>query len=100
MGSTCCSRLFSTPHNRLVKKESVVRSHRKSISPEDISFARELIDVVDILTIVKIKSPDLGRSALVAERKIVLVLSFFSEFCEWEFGTFSDFWTRNLRRNI
>ena len=62
-----CSRLFSTPH--LVKKESVVRSHRKSISPEVISFARELIDVVDILTVVKIKSPDLGRSALVAERK-------------------------------
>ena len=27
------------------------------------------------------------------------MLSFFSEFCEWEFGTFSDFWTRNLRRN-
>ena len=65
---TSCSRLFSTPH--LVKKESVVRSHRKSISREVISFARELIDVVDILTVVKIKSPDLGRSALVAERKI------------------------------
>ena len=50
-----CSGLFSNPH--LVNKEFVVRSHRKSVSLEVKSFARELIDVVDILTVVKKKSP-------------------------------------------
>ena len=30
----------------------------------------------------------------------MVVLSSFSGFGEWEFGTFSNFWTTNLRRNI
>ena len=79
---TRCSGLFSNPH--LVKKEFVVRSHRKSISPEVISFARELIDVVDILTV---------------RKKNLWLCCLFSRDFVREFGTFSDFWTRSLRRN-
>lgn len=80
-------RIISTPH--LVKKEFVVRSHRKSISPEVISYASGLIDIVDILTVVKKESPDFERSSFAEKENVCgCVVAFLVTFVgrHWIFG--------------